>query len=398
LKFVRVRIQLTRLGAGVAFAVLGMISVNAGLAGQERIVVTGPLLGIGLSGRVDPKFPRIPADRDRFNLRSNNLVTAIADDGRGGWFIGGDFLSIGGVRCPALAHIAADSTIDKRWCKDLPLRIERRWGDRPVVFALVRRGPLLLVGGFFTSIGGKNRSSLAAVDLSARSATPWAPRLGEPDRRPSVYSISGQGRTIYLAGTFESVDRIARFRLAAVDASSGRPTGWNPDPDTNLHGDSADAVAATGSVVYVTGFFTRVGGRKRLGFAALDPVTGKATPFHLPCCARTPVVRGGILYLSGYLSLGGRTQVVSAFDIRRGKLLSWSPRVPTSDVAGVLGVAGDAVYIGHGTENRYVVEAYSVDGRAKRVWSSPTLTNNPHAIGVSPSERILGGDFYGIVR
>jgi trimeric autotransporter adhesin len=43
-------------------------------------------------------------------------VYAMVDDGRGGWFIGGDFPTVGGVACPYLAHIRADGDLDRRWC------------------------------------------------------------------------------------------------------------------------------------------------------------------------------------------------------------------------------------------------------------------------------------------
>ncbi len=36
----------------------------------------------------------------------------------------------------------------------------------------------IYVGGFFTSIGGQNRNSLAALDLTTGMATAWNPNVG----------------------------------------------------------------------------------------------------------------------------------------------------------------------------------------------------------------------------
>jgi hypothetical protein len=65
----------------------------------------------------------------------------------------------------------------------------------------------------------------------------------------------------------------------------------------------------------------------------------------------------------------------------------------------VLGVSGGNVYIGHiQSHHRYVVESFAASDGKKRLWRSPTLTNNADSIGVLRSEIVLGGDFYGVVH
>jgi hypothetical protein len=337
-------------------------------------------------------------DLDQFNLRSNNSVEAIVGDGHGGWFIGGAFPSVGGVRCPALAHILANASVDRSWCTKLRLRALTNNASTEVA-ALVRRGQLLLVGGYFASVGGKRRSGLAAVTISTGAVTAWAPRLSEADCLQncgigSVSSISVQGSKVYLAGFFGAVDGVKRYRLAAVDVHSGRETGWNPTPKPD--GTITDVVA-DGGVVYVSGSFTRVGGRHLDCFAALNPATGKATSFRIPGCVLSTVVHKGILYASGFI----HGHYVNAFDLPSGRRLRWNPPLPTNaerEVPTVLDVSGGNVYIGHGFHHRYVVESFAASDGKKRLWRSPTLTNNPDSIGISRSVIILGGNFYGIVR
>lgn len=56
------------------------------------LIALSPTTGAPLPG-----FPQMPR---------SGIVSALADDGRGGWYVGGKFSSIGGVACPNLAHIA----------------------------------------------------------------------------------------------------------------------------------------------------------------------------------------------------------------------------------------------------------------------------------------------------
>ena len=70
----------------------------------------GPHTGSGValsseSGAVDSRFPHVDGGK----------VTAVVADGTGGWFIGGEFTSVGGVARRHLAHIAADGTLDSVW-------------------------------------------------------------------------------------------------------------------------------------------------------------------------------------------------------------------------------------------------------------------------------------------
>src|SRR5215207_11730860 len=45
----------------------------------------------------------------------NGVVNAVASDGAGGWYLGGDFQSVGGVPRIDLAHVLPDRTLDPDW-------------------------------------------------------------------------------------------------------------------------------------------------------------------------------------------------------------------------------------------------------------------------------------------
>lgn len=107
------------------------------------------------------------------------------------------------------------------------------------------------------------------------------PDPGTAGTNGRVWDILRAGDRIYLAGRFTEVTNpdgttFARNNLAALDASTGRVTGWNPNV-SKLSGASSVqkmALSADGSRLFVGGDFTHVGGLTRGRLAAVDPVTG----------------------------------------------------------------------------------------------------------------------------
>ena len=111
------------------------------------------------------------------------------------------------------------------------------------------------------------------------------PDPGTAGANGRVWDILRAGDRVYLAGRFTEVTNpdgttFARNNLAAIDASTGRVTGWNPNV-TKLSGASSVqkmALSSDGSRLFVGGDFTRVGGLTRGRLAAVDPVTGAVDP------------------------------------------------------------------------------------------------------------------------
>ncbi len=77
----------------------------------------GPYTGLAVpldasGGTLLPAFPRVDGDL-------NAQVLAIAPDGNGGWYIGGQFSRVGGVERRNLAHVLPDYSLDLQWNKAL---------------------------------------------------------------------------------------------------------------------------------------------------------------------------------------------------------------------------------------------------------------------------------------
>jgi Tol biopolymer transport system component len=316
------------------------------------------------TGRVDAHFPALSPD---------GYVNAVVADGHGGWFIGGGFTSLGGVVCFGLAHVRVDDSVDRSWCRRLPLRTST--SPLASVNALALRGGSLIVGGSFMSIGGVPRSGLAALDVATARVLPWRPRLQQSGGAPCVASFVLRGSTAYLLGCFDRVGGEPRSLLAAVDLRTGQPTAWDPRPDENVHGDSASAIAAGETAMYVSGSFEHIGGHRRAGFAALDYSTGRALPLQSQVRS-SPLLIGDSLYLRG-----------------RGEPRAWSPAAPAPRYVDVTGLVDGVVVVSQAMGERYVVRAYDLVSGRLRLRRSPIFTAAPATVAVAGGKVVAGGRF-----
>ena len=222
------------------------------------------------------------------------IVTAAVADGAGGWFVGGDFHTLGGVSRPYLARVDANGNLSS-WTPPAP---------NASVWSLLLSGSTLYVGGDFTALGGTARARLAAVDAGTGALLTWNPGA---DARADALAISGT--TLYVGGSFHNLGAQARAGIGAVDTGTGLVTGWNPNlgpvpPYVNT-------IAIAGAVAYIGGYFGTVQGIARTNAAAVDLVTGAPTAW-----APNPndivyslIVSGSSVYAGGdFSSIGGRAR------------------------------------------------------------------------------------------
>src|SRR5205814_7549052 len=102
------------------------------------------------SGGALPGFPRV-----------HGSVSAVAVDGSGGWFIGGEFDSVGGLARQNVAHIRADLSV-AAWSPNANSRVR----------TLAVSGGTVYASGDFSSIGG----SSAATSPRWTRPPGWPPR------------------------------------------------------------------------------------------------------------------------------------------------------------------------------------------------------------------------------
>src|SRR5215212_3494920 len=129
--------MMVRLSTAVVAALMGLIAVPAGTAADtvtapvSTWVPDGEVKAMAVSGStayIGGNFARIApytGSSALFDATSGALekpwpeaegvVNAIVADGSGGWYLGGDFRSLGGVPRTDLAHVLPDRSVDPNW-------------------------------------------------------------------------------------------------------------------------------------------------------------------------------------------------------------------------------------------------------------------------------------------
>jgi hypothetical protein len=267
-----------------------------------------------------------------------SIVTAVAASGDH-VFVSGNFTSIGGQ---TRASLAALDTLDG---EALPWNL----GADDVATKLVVDGSTLYAGGYFTIVGGQTREYLASVDTRSGELLPWNPGAGWP-----VLGMALAGKTMYVGGLFSELGGAEREGIGAVDLTTGVATGWNPNPVANSGW--VNTIVVNGNTVFVGGAFDNIGGQRRRSIAALDATTGAATGWD-PGTLGWDVAGGevksmtlvdSLLYVGGdFGEIGGAYRVcLAAVDTATGRATDWNPD-PDGYVLSLL-ASGSTIYAGGG--------------------------------------------------
>src|SRR5690242_20301189 len=213
------------------------------------------------------------------------------------------------------------------------------------------------VGGRLSSVQGQPRSCLAQIDASGNVTSFGAgvTLTGTTSYSPEVDAIAVSGSTVYVAGYFRSVNGQGRSNLAAFDAASGALAAWNPNA-TYASPDLAwiHAMTIYNGVVYVGGTFDVVGVRLRNNLAGLDPVSGIATDWDPNVNGRvsaiairaTPPLFTTVIAGGSFTSVNGTAfSNIVAIDAGTGLPSTWAPSI-NGEVKAILPVFRGPVYVG----------------------------------------------------
>ena len=214
-------------------------------------------------------------------------VDNYADDGFFGWFVGGDFTSVGGHPRTNFAAIDFNSgghvgKVVAEWAPSFNGSVNAL----AVKPASGGRNAILYVGGTFTSvtIGGTTtpRTRIAAFDITTKALLNWAPAISQ-----DVKAIAVSGDRVYVGGGFSAVTPVGgvstdRGKVAAFAADdTGTLLPWAPSVgDWNVW-----TLAAVDDTVYIGGDFTQVtpvGGSSALTRSKMAAIAGDDTGTVLP--------------------------------------------------------------------------------------------------------------------
>ncbi len=160
-----------------------------------------------------------------------------------------------------------------------------------VAWAVATSGDLAFVGGSFSAVrppgapdgtSEQVRTNLAVLDARTGAPTSCAPAVtftGAPQNAAvRDLAVSPDGRTLYVAGSFTTVQGVPQQHLAAIDiATCSLVRSFSPLPNGPVR-----AVVATATTVYFGGTLSSVQGTGRTNVAAVSAVGTTAPAALLP--------------------------------------------------------------------------------------------------------------------
>jgi hypothetical protein len=255
-------------------------------------------------------------------------------------YAGGSFTTIGGQPRQRLAAIDAGGN-PRAWNPgaDWPVRALALWGST------------VYVGGEFYNVAGQPRNRLAAIDTGG-ALLAWNPSADRAVHALAIEPDLGRGETIYAGGEFSTVAGRTRRRLAAIDVQ-GAATSWNPQGyETVGDQEVVYALRYADGVLYAGGLFSHIGPQGRRNLAAIG-FAGDLRPW-APAANNvvwTLAVSGRTIYVGGeFTQIYNVPGVVprnglAAIDID-GTLKPWDPNASDPGHVYSLGVSDGAVHAG----------------------------------------------------
>lgn len=123
---------------------------------------------------------------------------------------------------------------------------------------ITHSGTLYAVGVEIMAVDGQARSNAFALNPSTFALQNW-----RADLDAGAGALSAWGDKIVIGGDFRHVNGASR-RLAVLDAESGELSSYDPLPDHNTY-----AALAMHDVLFISGYWTHLGGQGVEHFAAL---------------------------------------------------------------------------------------------------------------------------------
>lgn len=198
------------------------------------------------------------------------------------------------------------------------------WVTDGPVYSLAQSGNTLYAGGVFQRVGPATGTFAVSDPATGAAQSGWARVTG------GIRSIVPDGSGgWYIGGDITQVGSVVRKGIAHILADKTVDPNFAPDSDGTIY-----TMARNGSVLYVGGEFSFIGGKNRENIAAIDTATGSATSWDPGAngSVRSLVLdsTASVLFaggeFSGANSFGGQARNrLAAVDLPAGTVNAWNP-------------------------------------------------------------------------
>lgn len=227
------------------------------------------------------------------------------------------------------------------------------------------------IGGSFTHVKNRagvsqTRTRLAAISAATCDLLPWTANADN-----SVTAMAVAGGTVYIGGSFLTINGLARTRIAALDGADATVLPFSPSVNNPVN-----ALLASGSSLYMGGAFTAVEGQPRPRLAAFALSTGSLDPTWKPTANAAVYTLalgsdGQDVFVGGnFTTLNGRSQFafVGAVTSDTGASdLAFQPSFGSGASFPILNLSADSrgLYAGGGGSGGHLV-IWNLDGTLQR--------------------------------
>lgn len=316
-------------------------------------------------------------------LKLNGKVRAVLALPGGGWLIGGEFTQVNGTSRSRLARLLADGALDSTFAATA----------NGAVRAMAILGSRIYIGGDFTSVSSVTRQGLAAFDAGTFTLDAgFVPAV--TGGGPSVRALVAGGTTVYVGGTFTTLNGVPHANLGAVDSA----TGTSVVAFVGTADGRVNALALSGGGLYAAGVFGTIGGLARPYLARLDATTGVAdAAFNATANGEVNAVllsSGGVIAGGVFGQIGGASrQRLAQLNSATGVATTWNPGA--NDEVEQLGLFGTALIVaGHfdrvGATDRLNLAALDLVSGLTLSWN-PSLSSSADMLHVDAAGNVFAG-------
>ena len=346
---------------------------GAGSSCGDTAVTRSRLAAFGTDGTLDTTF----------NPNLNSTVNAMAVSGTT-VYVGGTFTSAcsTGSSCGSsatrqrLAAFGTDGSINSTFYPSITT-------PSSVVNAIATDGSAIYVGGSFLSVCGTSNSSCTSATARSRLAaftSAGALKTWNPNANNTVNALAVSGSTVYVGGSFASIGGATRSGLAAIPTGSNSATSWNPGP-----GNTVKALVVSGNAAYVGGDFPTIAGAlngaTQTGrYAAV--IANAGLPGAPTGVQATPGDGSATVVWTAPANAGGSSISGYRIDIAPGPAYtSWSTAVANTGVPTPLSYTINGLTDGQ----KYMVRVAAINGTGAGAVSLPSTWFAPVAASVTPA-------------